>query len=211
LLQQQELIADVDEEGSTLSGELENASTVHSMGTLVDGWLDDMLNDVRDDDGELDSDFDVSTDDDRYVFGSAASRDCVGGGAQSSSCSKRSVGRIEPGVIAMAVQGGVIACVDALGNVLIRDFATGTPTLEQVRQYTSVRKDSQAEISSANSSTASPFFAVAAENGVGVGAAADSKPAGPLVAGDLQAQAQQQQQQQQGVREGGIPSRFWRV
>lgn len=52
---------------------------------------------------------------------------------------RSSAGRIEPGVTAMAVQGGVIACVDALGNVLVRDFATGTPTAEQVQPYVQPR------------------------------------------------------------------------
>jgi hypothetical protein len=207
--QQQELGGDEDDEGSIVSGEFENLSLVQGMNNLVDGWLDDM----RDDDGELDSEFYVSTDDEEYVFGGATSGNGVGGGAQSSST--RSVGRIEPGVIAMAVQGGVIACVDTLGNVLIRDFATGTLTLEQVRQYTSVRKDSEPASSSANSSTASPVAAAAAAAGCADAAAAagDSAPAGSPLAGDPQPQQQQQQQQQQpGVREAGIPSsRFWRV
>lgn len=56
------------------------------------------------------------------------------------SSSKPSVGaRLEPGVMALAVKGGAIVCVDTLGNVLVRDFATGTPTPQQLQQHISGR------------------------------------------------------------------------
>jgi len=94
----------------------EEPSEIASMGDL---WL--VNEDVEDD---SDSDYeDVSGDPTRA------------NSASSSMGTRSSAGRIEPGVTAMAVQGGVIACVDALGNVLVRDFATGTPTAEQVQQF----------------------------------------------------------------------------
>lgn len=56
-------------------------------------------------------------------------------GSGRGSGSTRWKGCIEPGVAALSVQGPVIACVDSLGNFLLRDFTAGSPRPELVQAF----------------------------------------------------------------------------
>jgi hypothetical protein len=50
--------------------------------------------------------------------------------------SKRSgQGCVEPGVLALAVQGPMVACVDSMGNFLLRDFTAGVPGPSLLRKF----------------------------------------------------------------------------
>lgn len=56
-------------------------------------------------------------------------------GSGRGSGSTRWKGCIEPGVAALSVQDPVIACVDSLGNFLLRDFTAGLPRPELVQAF----------------------------------------------------------------------------
>jgi hypothetical protein len=60
------------------------------------------------------------------------SRDADATAADSSKPSGQ--GCIEPGVLALAVQGPMVACVDSMGNFLLRDFTAGVPGPELLRK-----------------------------------------------------------------------------
>lgn len=53
----------------------------------------------------------------------------VGGAAGSG------VGCMEPGVLALVVQGPVVACIDSLGNILLRDYTAGVPGPEVLCRF----------------------------------------------------------------------------
>lgn len=42
---------------------------------------------------------------------------------------------VEPGVLAMATTGPILACIDTLGNLLLSDYTSGMPSTELVRQH----------------------------------------------------------------------------
>jgi len=42
---------------------------------------------------------------------------------------------VEPGVLAMDTSGPILACIDTLGNLLLRDYTSGMPSMELVRQH----------------------------------------------------------------------------
>ena len=44
-------------------------------------------------------------------------------------------GCIEPGVLALAVQGPVVGCIDSLGNYLLRDFSAGVPGPQALQSF----------------------------------------------------------------------------
>jgi hypothetical protein len=151
--------------------------------TSDDAWLDD-LRDIAED---ADAGFDDSGSDDPEDSSTGAAGQ-AGAGAAAGSSSRSSMGRIEPGVLAMSVRGGMLACVDTLGNVLVRDFATGTA--EQVQRIIVTNPGQEA-----------------------AGRAPDGRDAAAGGAGsDAAGAAGGTMSQQQGDEGGDIPaSKFWRV